>query len=326
MIGEPLSGSQLSGVLSTVINSVMDNSARSAQKDAGLLGFSDLGFCENKAVLVTKQTPPSDPRKKLWAAVVGQGVHDVVERAFAEVFTDWLIEYGKDDGNEKLVAKFPNGAEMAGTPDCISQKWNAIIELKTKDGFVRVKREGVSRNHRFQTYAGALAALQRGVLDSSRPVHLYWVYLDRSGNDSDPWVEHEVYDDTVIDEVNQWISNVIYARTNDEDGMREIPASICADICEHFGNCRGGALPMGDSQLFTDEEVLASVEMHLEGQQLEKDGKALKREARKTLEGLNGSTGQYQIRTTYIGPSEVAATHKNGYDKLEVFPIRKAAK
>lgn len=318
-----LTGQEMSSVISTVLQSVMDNTARSEQKDAGVLGFSDLGFCENKAVLVTKQVPPSDPRNKLWSAIVGGAVHEVVERAFGEVFDDWLIE-------RTVTTRFPNGATMSGKPDCIAPTLNSIVELKTKDGFVRLAREGVSRNHRFQTYAAALGAIQEGILNAAEPIHLYWVYFDRAGNEGKPWVEHEEYDPSVIDEVTQWIDNVIQARIHGDEGMKEVAPSICEVICEQYGNCRGGALPMSTSELLNDPEVLNAVEMIEEAKTLEKAARGLRSEGGKVLLGLNGATpvvptlGQaYQVRTTFIPESDVAATRRKGYEKLEVKPIRR---
>lgn len=322
-MSEALTGKQMSSVLSTVLTAVMDNTARSEQKDAGQIGFSDLGFCQNKAVLTIRQTPPSDERKQLWKAIVGAALHDYIEKAFGQVWEDWLIEYGRDDGNEVLVAKFANGAEVPGTPDIIAPEMNSILELKSKDGFATVKRQGIPRNHRFQTYAGALAAIQRGLIDGSKPVHLYWVYLDRSGEEAEPWVEHEEYDPKVLEEIVEWIDDVIYARTNEEEGAKEIPASVCINICEHFGNCRG-SLPVGDPKVITDEAQLNAIEMHLEGKQLEKDGKEMVKAARKHLLGVNGSNGSHQVRTTFIPESDVAATRRASYEKLEVVPVRRS--
>jgi hypothetical protein len=182
----------------------------------------------------------------------------------------------------------------------------------------------MSQNNRFQGFCYADGACRAGILDRTKPVYVIMVYLDRSGSIAKPWIEMEEVNWGLADEVSSWVDDVIYAvkQNNLEEAPRDVPASVCEQICEFYTTCRGG-LPMGESELITDEHLLEAVDMLVEGREMEKAGRAMASSARKELSGVNGSTGTWQVRTTFVPPSDVAASHRRGYEKVECVAVRK---
>lgn len=305
----------IGSMIGQAIVGAIDNSARSAQKDSGILGPSDIGFCRQKAALVTRQVQPTDARASIWSAGVGTAVHHFVEDILRGTFPDWIIE------SERVTAVLPNGAEISGTPDIIIPEWNMVLDIKTVDGFAWVKREGTSQNHKYQRFLYADGACRAGHLDRDKPVWVANVYFDRSGKEATPHVEMEEIDWSMADSISEWLDDVIYAVKNDEDAQRDIPSGICEKICEFYTACRGG-LPAEDSEYITDPETIAAIDMYVEGRNIKSQATKMMDAAKAVLTGVNGSTGQWQVRTTHIPGTTLAATQRAGYDKIEVVKVR----
>lgn len=303
--------------ISAALTAYMDNSARSMQADEGRLGPSDIGFCRQKAALMVKGVEATDSNPK-WAAAVGTAIHNYVEAAIKQMFPDWLL--GSID-DLSVTATLPSGAEISGHPDIVIPDQNTVLDIKTVDGFEWVKREGTSQNHKYQRHLYALGCIQDGMFDKTKPVYVGNVYFDRSGKQPEPLVIVEELDPMLTDEIDHWVTDVIYAVKNGEDASRDIPAAVCERICSHFTACRG-ALEINDGgEPITDRDLLAAVDMYTEGRDMEKEGKRLKDEASSRLVGVNGSTGKWQVRWVDVQPSRVEAFDKQGYSRLD---IRKA--
>ena len=308
----------ISLLIKTAIESFDAKRPRSIQSRAGILGMSDLGFCRQKSLLTMQGVPYSDS-KSTWAAVVGTAVGEWVETAIKDTFPDWLV--GSLD-DIRVTYAMSNGAEISGTPDIIARPLNALLDLKTKDGFEWEKRNGTSQNHKYQRHGYAKGAIAAGLLDGDRPVYVGNVYLDRSGHEQTPYVTLEELDLTLDDEIASWVDDVIYARIHNEDASRDIAAPVCAQICEFFTMCRG-SLPVSDEvEVFTDEHILTAIEMYVEGRDLAKKYEAQRKAASRELLGLNGIGGGWQVRTVHVNPVDIAATYRNGYDKVDVLAIR----
>lgn len=307
--------STVGDLLGTLIKAYGESSDRSQQSEAGIMGPSDLGFCRQKAVLMTRGVPQSDSTS-IAAAQIGTAIHAYVAEAFKTMGNpDWIVD------NEKVTATFPSGAAISGTPDLILPDYNAIVDTKTKDGFQWEKREGMSQANRYQIHTYALGAMQAGLLNPEAPVWVCILYIDRSGKEQEPYFIWEQYDATLIDEIDSWITDVTYAVKNNEDASRDIPSPVCEKICSHFTACRGG-LTMNEGGEFIEGDLAKAVDMYVEGRDMEKEGATLKREASNMLYGVNGTTGTYQVRWTEIQPSTVDSFEKKGYSRLDVRKVR----
>lgn len=303
--------------ISAALTAYMDNSARSIQSDEGRLGPSDIGFCRQKALLMTKGVEATDSSPK-WAAAVGTAIHNYVETAIKEMFPAWLL--GSIDGLN-VTATLPSGATISGHPDIVIVDDNTVLDIKTVDGFAWVRREGTSQQHKYQRHLYALGCMQEGLFDLDKPIYVGNVYFDRSGKEQQPLLIVEEFDPTLTDEIDAWITDVIYAVKNGEDASRDIPSAVCERICSHFTACRGGLAINDGGEMITDPTLISAVDMYVEGRNMEKQAKQMKDEAGSILAGISGNTGAWQVRWVEVQPSRVEAFEKQGYSRLD---IRKA--
>lgn len=304
----------LGAVIAAAIRAYGEGSERSLQSAAGKIGMSDLGFCRNKVALMTREIPQSDSRP-IHAAQVGIAMHDYNKAALKQFFPEWIIE------DRKVTATFPSGAQVSGTPDIIAPPWNAVVDEKTVDGYQKVKRYGPSLNNIYQRHAQALACIQEGILDGSKTVYVGNLFFDRSGEEDEPWWDWSEFDPALTVEVDEWITDAIYAVARGQDAMRDVAAPVCEKICEYFTTCRGG-LPVNDGQaLFDDDESRKMVRMYVEGREMEKTGEKMKKEAGQFLRGMSGTDGEYQVRSTVINSSS-NGVDRDPYTRLDVVKVK----
>jgi hypothetical protein len=309
--------SEIAEMIGGAIKDAEHKSPRAQQARSGILGPSDIGFCRQKAVLVTRGVEPSD-EKSMWAANVGTAVHNYVEAILKDTYPEWLM--GSVD-DITVTATLPSGAAIGGHPDIIAPNLNAILDIKTVDGFEWVKREGTSDAHKYQRALYALGAIQEGYLDGDSPVYVGNVYFDRSGKEQDPYVTLEPFSMDIIEQADEWIGDVQYAVINNEDAQRDIPAYTCSKICEFFSVCRGN-LPVSEGQsLIQDDDTKAAILMYVDGQEMEKQAKRMKSQARSMLVGVNGTDGMYQVRWTEIAPTFIEGYTRSGSVRLDVVPM-----
>lgn len=306
----------MGAVLSADIRDYGVNSPRSQQSRDGILGPSDLGFCRQKAALTTRGVPDTD-EQSIAAAQIGTAVHEYVAKAFKTRHPEWIID------DHKVTATFPSGAAISGTPDIIAPEWNAIIDVKTVDGFAWVKREGTSQNHKYQRHAYAMGAMQEGLLDGDRTVYVGNLYIDRSGKESEPYFVIEEFDPTLTDEIDSWIQDVIYAVKNGEDAQRDIPAAVCERICSKFTACRGELETHEGGEFIEDPTLISAIDMYVEARDLSKQADQMKKEAQVRLFGVNGRTETYQVRWVDVAPTTVESFEKAGYSRMDVRKVRK---
>lgn len=310
-------------VEAAIIKAMYDNAhsdPRAQQARAGILGPSDIGFCRQKAVLVTKQVQPTDETSK-WAANVGTAIHNYVEAVLKDAYPDWLV--GSID-HVQVTARLDSGATITGHPDIIAPDLNAILDIKTVDGFEWVKRSNTSDAHRYQRTLYAVGALQAGLLDNSKIIYVGNIYFDRSGKEQTPIIKVDQLDWNEVAEIDRWVSDVTYAVTHGEDAARDIAPSVCAQICEFFTVCRGN-LPVHEGQEFTDDPTLIdAMAMVVEAQGMERQAKAMKSEAKQILKGFNGTDGKYQVRWTEIAPTFIEGYQRAGSVRMDVVPIKRA--
>jgi hypothetical protein len=310
---------KITALVSESLNDFMNRSDRSVQSDQGILGPSDIGFCRQRAVLMTKGVKPTDKTEK-WAAAVGTAIHNYVEEALKKSHPDWIL--GSID-NLTVTAEFTSGVKISGHPDIVVPSANAVLDIKTVDGFEWVKREGTSKAHDFQRHIYALGCVQNGVLDGDKPVYVGNVYFDRSGKISEPYVLIQEYDARVIQEADDWIGDVIYAVKNDEDASRDIPSPVCERICPFFSVCRGSLEDSDPTEFITNPELLSAIDMYVEARDISKNAEAMKKEAQIRLAGISGSTGEWQVRWVEVAATRVESFDKAAYSRMDIRRVRK---
>lgn len=309
---------KIQGLISNALRSYMDGSARSVQASEGILGPSDIGFCRQKASLMTRGVPATDAPPK-WAAAVGTAIHNYVEAAIKEAHPDWLV--GSIDG-VRVTATLPSGAEISGHPDVVVPASNAVLDIKTVDGFQWVKREGTSLQHKYQRHLYAMGLIQAGILEDSKTVLVGNIYFDRSGKEPEPLVIVEEMDHTLTPEIDSWVQDVIYSVKNQEDASRDVAAAVCERICSHFTACRG-QLETQDSEFIQDADLLSAVDMYVQGREMKKEAEAMQKAAQAILDGVNGSTGTYQVRWVDVQPTTVESFEKAAYRRMDIRKVRK---
>lgn len=297
-----------------------DAAARTQQSKAGILGPSDIGFCRQKAVLVTRQVQPTDKVSK-WSAMVGTAMHNYIEAALKEQYPDWIL--GSIDGLT-VTATLPSGAEISGHPDIVIPHQNTVLDIKTVDGFEWVKRQGASQSHKFQRHLYAMGCMEAGLFDPDQPVTVGNVYFDRSGKDPNFIVITDQFDPSLTSEIDSWVQDVIYAVKNGEEASRDVPSAVCDKICEFFTVCRGGLEVHDGGVLIEDDALLEAVRMFAEGRDLENEGKRLKDTAKDILAGVNGTTGQWDVRWVEVQPTTVETFTRPGYMRLDVRKSRRS--
>ena len=303
-----------------VMDSLMSweaSTPRTQQSADGILGPSDIGFCRQKAVLMTKQVRPSDNPPK-WSAAVGTAIHNYVERAIKERYPQVLV--GSIDGIE-VTATLPSGASITGHPDIVLVEENAVIDIKTVDGFAYIRNNGPSLQHKYQRQLYAMGLVQDGTLDGTKPVLVGNLYFDRSGKEPEPLLLMEEMDGSLTDEIDRWVEDVIYAVKHNEDASRDVASPVCERICEFYTVCRG-SLPDQDSTSIDDPELINAVDAYVRGREMEKEGASLKKEAQAMLTGVSGATTTHQVRWTEIQPTVVESFQKQGYWRLDVRKLR----
>ena len=304
--------------ISAALTAYMDNSSRSQQAAEGRLGPSDIGFCRQKAALMTRGIEATDSTPKM-AAAIGTAWHNYAEAAIKAMFPDWIL--GSID-NLTVTATLPSGAEISGHPDIVIPSENTVLDIKTVDGFAWIEREGASQNHRYQRHLYALGCIQAGMFDNDKPVYVGNVYFDRSGKDTRVIVKIEELDVTLTDEIDSWVQDVIYAVKHNEDASRDIPAAVCERICDFYTACRGGLPVYEGGELITDSDLLSAVDMYVEARDMVKQGEQMKKEASARLYGVNGTTGKFDIRWVEVQPTTVESFTKQGYSRLDVRKTR----
>ena len=309
---------KIQGLISGALTAYMDGSSRSQQAAQGILGPSDIGFCRQKAALMTRGIAATDSPPK-WAAAVGTALHNYIEAAIKDAHPDWLV--GSIDGI-RVTATLPSGAEIGGHPDIVVPSANAVLDIKTVDGFQWIKREGTSLQHKYQRHLYAMGLIQGGILDGSKTVLVGNIYFDRSGKEAEPLVLVEDMDPTLTPEIDSWVQDVIYSVKNNEDASRDVPAAVCERICSHFTVCRG-SLETQEGEFIDNPELLSAVDMYVQGRDMKKEGEAMQKAAQALLDGVNGSTGTYQVRWVDVQPTTVESFEKTGYRRMDVRKVRR---
>lgn len=95
--------------VAAAIQNAANGTDRSAQQQAFRLGMSNIGHCQQAAVYMIRQTPPSDERKKT-AAFFGTVAGAAIEAQLKLQHPGWLFQ-------SEAIFKIPSGGELGSHPD-----------------------------------------------------------------------------------------------------------------------------------------------------------------------------------------------------------------
>jgi len=320
------------------IQDASNGTERSAQQQAFRLGMSNIGHCQNAAVLMIRQTPPSDVRDKS-AAFFGTVAGAAIEEQLKKTHPDWLFQ-------SDTVFKIPSGGELGAHPDIVIPASAAVSkdeflanaaarqedpslprkyvqgvwDLKSKDKLDMIKKYGPSKQQVFQLTGYASSCIDAGLLDGDQPIWLTDAYFDRSGSQHEAYSFGWWYDPAVLNEIDDWIHDVKYAVVHEQEGSKDKPREWCWSYCEYATLCRGNDT---DAEgLIEDPEILAAISTYQDAAEREREAKKEKEIAKLHVPlEVKGSTGTHLARWVYRNPTEVKAGTRAGYWMLDVRPI-----
>jgi hypothetical protein len=307
---------QLADMVYKSMQDFSNNSARGQQAQEFRVGISDLGYCSERTRRMLDQQVPeeTDMLKAFIGTAIGDHVEQAVVKAFPTAISQAEVSLPLTVGDRTF--------NVPGHPDLVLPQ-GIVLDAKTSDGLALARRMGADQQKNFQRHGYGKAAWLAGLFDDDvhlDDVQVGNVWIDRSGDAQEVHVQLVPFDQDVLDDAARWLDEVIYAYIQQTEARKEPAREVCAATCGFFSVCR--ALDTDVQGLLTDPEVLEAVRMYREGLDLEKQGKSLKEQAKPALKGIAGSTGQHTVRWTHINETEVPASKRRGYDKIDVRPIK----
>jgi hypothetical protein len=256
-----------------------------------------------------------------------------------------------DHAERAITAKFPDMVRQAtvaleleingrtyripGHPDLIDPVHGILWDAKTDFGFGVIRRTGPSDQQQFQRHGYAKAAHAGGLFGkwALEDIKVGNFWIDRSGVEKGLQVQLEPYDPEWVAKAAEWLDEVIYAVRESGAGRwtearKEPPREMCAVVCGHYRDCRGQDTDV--EGLLTEPEVLAALDMYAEGLEANRLGKKLQDEAKAHLQNIQGTTGNRPgdktLRWTWVNETEVPASRRRGYWKIDVKVVKEPKK
>lgn len=286
------------------------NSARSKQAVERILGPSDLGGCRAYLTHMLLNSPRDERQKPPWAAFIGTWVGEGLEQAYVAARPHAVRQVA-------VEVDLPSGRHTRGSADVVDPDLDGVIDFKSLDGNESMIDGKPPFKNLAQIMTYLLGCIQMGLLTKDATWNL--VYVDRSGAEPVPVVLSGTLDMSVIEEMEERISQAEYAAMFGEEPQRDEPISMCESFCQFFKVCRADWQPQG---LITEPAVVKAVDLYLEGAALVKRGNRLRDEAKTVLKGQEGSTGTAVVRWTRINGGTVPEYKRKAYDKIEVKEVR----
>jgi hypothetical protein len=300
----PATTDEYAALFRMALNSHDAGRARSAQTDGGLLGASDAGGCEAKAVYTIRQHPPTNVPKK-GKALVGTALHHAWLPQMQLLNPDLLIE-------QDLLLTLPSGRQIPVHPDVIDPSEPSVTDLKTTDELNFRRKAGPDERHWWQVALYALAAQQAGLIDAMLPATLRLLYVDMTDADN-VYVEQRPFSMDLIAAANEWFENVAYAVKHDEHGARTGQSYFCQSYCPFFDACKP---PLVDAAgELTNLQLRQRAEVAYTARQERKTWEKIEREAVSELRGVSGRAGDIQVVSTWVNSGK-------GYWKTDLTEVR----
>lgn len=319
---ESVTDEQLAIDLFEACNDWSRSTDRAMQDQEFRIGVSNLGFCSEK---VRRQLDRQDEQPTtMWKAFIGTWLGEGLEQAVKVKFPEAIIQaevvvtLNGHLGDQSVTYQIP------GHPDIILPAEGILLDAKTVNGYETVKRSGMDETQKkYQRHGYAYAAFEAGMFGdlSIEDIRVGNVWMDRSGQEDEFYVVTEPFDFAVIEEMTDWLDDVVYHWKNKQEAQKQPPRNVCEKYCGFYAVCRE---PDTDVEgLITDDSLLDAVALHQEGGALMKRGKQMQTEAKETLDGVRGSTGTFSVRWTNVPGSEIQPGFRRGYEKLEIRKITK---
>lgn len=275
-----------------------EQSSRSQQSISGIIGPSDM-VCRERARHIVVGTPMTD-RKSNAAAIIGTFIHQGLERTRGKSHPHLLSEI-------TVEIELPNGATMVGHADEVDPEENSVTDFKTVADLDYRRRVGPETSHLLQAHLYALGLVQAEILKPYPIVRI--CYIDRSGHHKEPYVYQQRFDDAIIEQANDWISDVIYAVQHGEEASKDWPREMCRSYCPYYSACRTDEL---DGEALKGE-IAQAARVYMESHELEKENKRIKDQAKDILAEANGFT-EDGIAVRWI----TVNSDKGSYDRIDV--------
>lgn len=286
------------------------NSARSKQSVERILGPSDLGGCRAYLTHMLMESPREARPVPPWAAFIGTWVGEGLEQAY-------VAAHPRSAKQVHVEVDLPSGRHTSGTADVVDDEIDGVLDFKSLDGTESMVDGEPPFKNLAQIMTYLLGCIQMGLLTEDATWHL--AYVDRSGKEPVPAVISGHLDMSVIEEMEERISQAEYAAMFREEPQRDTPIAICESFCEFYKVCRGDAQPQG---LILEPAVVKAADQYLEGAALVRRGNRLRDEAKAVLKGAEGNTGTVLVKWTRINSSEVPTYTRRAYDKIDVKAVK----
>lgn len=270
-------------------------SPRSQQAESGVIGPSDL-VCRERVRRMITRSPRTDVPSNIPAAL-GTYIHRGIREARRDVPV--LQEIG-------VRIPLPNGLVLTGSADEVDPVENSVTDFKTVSDLAYRKRVGSDPTHWRQVHLYAHGLVDMKVLTDLPLVRL--VYMDRSGDGV--WVVQQTFNPIILKDAVEFLDDVLYAITYEEEASRDWPAPMCRRFCPFYSGCRPewtGGEPLHNPA------VLEAVEVYKEQTRITRAAEKIKAQAREKLRGVEGRTPDgTHVRWTVVN------TDDRSYERLDV--------
>lgn len=308
-----------------VYDAIQQSSLRSERGEQAAefrVGISDLGYCSERTKRMLTQEVPEDTDMMLaWlGTTIGAGLEDALSKHYGtEVVTQAEVTVPLK-GQRGQVYNVP------GHPDIIIPEEATVLDGKTAYGLRLAERNGVDQQKQFQRHAYGYGAWLEGFFGGIplEDVRVGNIWIDRSGKERRVHVQTEPFSMDVITDAERWLDEVIYAYTNKMEAEKEPPREVCFATCGFYDTCR--ALDTDVEGLIRDPWAIDAMRLYIEGNALEKEGKAKKSEAKANLIGVSGSDGTHTLRWVEVDSVEVAGFTRAPHRRIDLKPIRRPKK
>lgn len=277
------------------------------------IGPSELGGCRELIRAKVFEDESEDAPEEHWpvAAHVGTVMGEELERIFGKRLNA--------ETQRRITTHLESvGIYVSGSSDVLFAADGILVDLKSAGDIGSILYEGPKLSYWIQVAVYTWGAVQEGLLPEGAEARI--VYYDRSGQYQGfvafvvDWEQIQNY----VEIAQTRLREVLAAQEALEAGdptlaheLRDYAPSYCFSTkveCPRRFACWGGS-DWAPLELLTDEATLASARRYVAGRDMERDGKAMRLNAREELKDVNGThSGGYIIGWSEKGVISVVET------------------